>query len=284
MAVQQVIATPAKKLSPENLTYLCETVYRDSGIVLDDSKRYLIESRLSPIARTEGDGTIDSLCALLRASSGVHLRKKVIEAMTTNETLFFRDLNPFDALRSQVLPDLMDEKPPGQTIRVWCAACSSGQEPYSLAMLWEQLNRKAWNLEIIGTDLSEDILRRARDGRYAQAEVNRGLPAALLVKYFQRDGMHWTLKPEIRAMVQWKNFNLNDSMFGMGPFDIVFCRNVLIYFDLDTKKQILRNIRKTMRPGGLLILGASETTLGVDEAFERKVIGKAVMYRNPENY
>ncbi|MDA1312644.1 MAG: protein-glutamate O-methyltransferase CheR [Acidobacteria bacterium] len=283
MPVQQKVETPDRKLSPENLSYLCKAVYEDSGIVLDDSKRYLVETRLISMARTEGDGTIDSLCALLRASGGVVLRKKIVEAMTTNETLFFRDLKPFEALRRHLLPELIEKKAPGDSIRVWCAACSSGQEPYSLAMLWDQLNQKNCNLSITGTDLSDDILQRAREGCYAQAEVNRGLPAPLLVKYFQREGMYWTIKPNIRGMVQWKKFNLKDSMFGMGPFDVVFCRNVLIYFDLETKQGILRNLRKTLRPGGLLILGASETTLGVDENFKRSIIGDAVMYRNPEN-
>jgi chemotaxis protein methyltransferase CheR len=269
-------------LSPENFAYLCKTIYEHSGIVLDESKTYLIESRLGPVARGEGVETLDSLCKLLRTVSTKSLRTKVVEAMTTNETLFFRDLRPFEALRDQILPELTASSPKG-TVRVWSAAASSGQEAYSLAMLWKELNVSGWDLKIVGTDISGEMLGRCRQGRYRQLEVNRGLPARYLVKYFDPVETDWVVKPELRRMIEWKQFNLLDDMSALGVFDIVFCRNVLIYFDQETKADILRRLRERLREGGYLFLGLSETTLNIDSAYERTTFGPAVVYRTPIN-
>lgn len=277
-------AAPVKRvsteISAENLDFLCKTVYENSGIVLDESKTYLIESRLAPVARDEGLDTLDSLCKLLRAVSAKALRTKVVEAMTTNETFFFRDLRPFEALRDHILPQLTASSSRG-TLRIWSAASSSGQEAYSLAMLWSELNIPGWELKIIGTDISDEMLNRCREGRYRQLEVNRGLPARYLVKYFDPVETDWVIKPELRRMTEFRQFNLMDDMSSLGVFDIVLCRNVLIYFDHESKASILRRIRARLRAGGYLFLGLSETTLNLDPVYERTSLGSAIAYRNP---
>ena len=267
------------EISPENFKYLCDTVYNESGIVLDESKRYLLEARLSPIARSEGMTTIDSLCNLIRAAAGRPVRDKVVEAMTTNETLFFRDVKPFDALKQVLFPEITSTNRPDRTVRLWCAASSSGQEPYSIAMLWKEMAIAGWKLDILATDLSDKMLERGRSGRYLQLEVNRGLPAVYLVKYFDREESEWIVKPEVRSMIRWRKFNLKHPMIGFGPFDLVFCRNVLIYFDQDTKQRILNNFQTTLTDGGHLFLGASESTIGLDDTYERRQVGPAVAYR-----
>ncbi len=270
-----------KNLTQENFRFLCQTVYQESGIVLDDSKGYLIEARLVPVAKDEGAASLDGLCNLIRSMGGSRVRDKVVEAMTTNETLFFRDLAPFEALRTVVIPELLQERRENRLLRFWSAACSSGQEPYSLAMMWLDMGKLAKEIEILGTDLSEEILDKARGGKYIQLEVNRGLPAKYLVKHFQRQNMEWEISSSIRAMVRWKKFNLKDNPILLGTFDVVLCRNVLIYFDVETKRRILHNIRKTLAPGGYLILGASETTLNIDETFGRRQVGRAILYQTP---
>jgi len=270
-----------KNLTQENFRFLCQTVYQESGIVLDDSKGYLIEARLVPVAKDEGAASLDGLCNLIRSMGGSRVRDKVVEAMTTNETLFFRDLAPFEALRTVVIPELLQERRENRLLRFWSAACSSGQEPYSLAMMWLDMGKLAKEIEILGTDLSEEILDKARGGKYIQLEVNRGLPAKYLVKHFQRQNMEWEISSSIRAMVRWKKFNLKDNPILLGTFDVVLCRNVLIYFDVETKRRILRNIRKTLVPGGYLILGSSETTLNIDETFGRRQVGRAILYQTP---
>jgi chemotaxis protein methyltransferase CheR len=269
------------KLTADNLRFLCRAIYDDSGIVLDESKAYLLEARLLPVAREEGENTLDGLCNLVRAVGGRRVRGKVVEALTTNETLFFRDIKPFQALEKVLIPELVAERGAARQLRVWCAACSTGQEPYSLAMLWQEMNIPGWQLDILATDLSDAVLERARSGRFQQLEVNRGLPAKYLVKYFRRDGMTWEIKPEISKMIRWQKFNLKDSLARMTQYDLIFCRNVLIYFDLATKRGILAKIRKVLRPEGYLILGASETTLNIDDAFIRKQVGPAIFYQNP---
>lgn len=277
--------TPVRKVSKvisvDNFQFLCAAVYEESGIVLDESKRYLLEARLSPVARDEGLDTIDSLCNLMRAVGGKQVRDRVVEAMTTNETLFFRDVKPFDALKQVLFPEITAQSRADQTVRIWCAASSSGQEPYSIAMLWNEMKIPGWDLKIQATDLSDQMLERGRAGRYLQLEVNRGLPAMYLVSYFEREEAEWVIKPEIKKMIRWDKFNLKQSMTRFGPFDLVFCRNVLIYFDQQTKSTILQGLRNRLRPGGYLFLGASESTLGLDDKFERHVVGPAIAYRNP---
>ena len=272
--------SPAKALSQLNFQFLCDTVYRDSGIVLDESKGYLLEARLLPIVRAEEANTLDGLCNLIRATGGRRVRDMVVEAMTTNETLFFRDARPFEGLEKAVIPELTGKAPAGR-LRVWCAACSSGQEPYSLAMLWKEMAIAGWDLDLLATDLSDRMIEKAASGHFSQLEVNRGLPAKYLVKYFTRQGTDWQIKPELQHMVNWRKLNLKDRFTGLGPFDIVLCRNVLIYFDTKTKKQILAGIRALLVSGGYLALGASETTLNIDDNYLRKPVGPAVMYQKP---
>ncbi len=270
-----------KNLTAENFRFLCQTVYQESGIVLDDSKGYLLEARLVPVAKDEGAASLDGLCNLIRSMGGRRVRDKVVEAMTTNETLFFRDLAPFQTLETVVIPELLERQKGSRALRFWSAACSSGQEPYSLAMMWLDMGNLAQEIEILGTDISGEILDKARDGKYMQLEVNRGLPAKYLIKHFMRHNMEWEISSSIRDMVEWKKFNLKDNPVLLGTFDVVLCRNVLIYFDIETKRQILRNIRKTLAPGGYLILGSSETTLNIDETFSRRQVGRAILYQKP---
>lgn len=285
MSITSVSTRPAAagaSISPENYKFLCDVIYRDSGIVLDESKLYLIEARLTPLVRQEGLDGLDSLCNSVRAVSGRRLRERVVEAMTTNETLFFRDVKPFDALRDVVFPELFERRRAEWKVRIWCAACSSGQEPYSIGMLWRELAPPGWSVEITATDISGEILDKARSGRYLQLEVNRGLPAKYLVKYFRREDADWVVVPQVRELIRWEKFNLLDPMTSLGPFDLVFCRNVLIYFDQQTKSKILSGIRGRMNRGAYLFLGASETTLNLDETLARKQVGPAVAYQNPE--
>ena len=270
-----------KSLKPENFDFLCRTVYQDSGIVLDESKGYLLESRLIPVVKSEGATSLDDLCRLIRATGGERLRHKVVEAMTTNETLFFRDVTPFETLEKELIPKLVERTAGRRPVRFWSAACSSGQEAYSLAMMWLEMGLAPSRIELLGTDLSDEILEKARQGRFMQLEVNRGLPAKYLVKYFTRHNMEWEISPEVRQMVRWSKLNLMASWPALGQFDIVLCRNVLIYFDIETKRDILSRIRQHIRPEGYLILGSSETTLNIDEEFIRRQVGRGIMYENP---
>ena len=266
------------QISPGNYAYLQERIYTDSGIVLDETKHYLIEARLLPIVKKEKLGTLDDLCARLRASGNAPLRQQVVQAMTTNETLFFRDVPVFDILRDKVLPGLVENRRSSRTLHIWSAAASSGQEAYSLAILLLEMGLVGWNIRIFGTDLNAQILEHARAGRYIQIEVNRGLPAKYLVKYFERTGLDWQVKDDVRRMVEFRTFDLRQSMRGFGPFDLVLCRNVLIYFDVKTKKQILGQIRGVLNTQGLLLLGSAETTLNLDDRFARRVFGQSVFY------
>jgi chemotaxis protein methyltransferase CheR len=272
---------PEPLITAENYAFLQDQIYKGSGIVLDESKLYLIESRLSPILRRERLGTLNDLCALIRAVEGGAVKKQVVEAMTTNETLFFRDASAFEALQKTVLPGLVEQRKSVSKLSLWSAAASSGQEAYSLAMMLLNLGLAGWQIRILATDLNDQILARARAGRYLQIEVNRGLPAKYLVKYFQRSGLDWQIKDEVRKMVEFAPLDLRQSLRTMGPFDLVLCRNVLIYFDIETKKKILGEIRQTLFGKGLLLLGSAETTLNLDDAFTRKVIDQATFYEAP---
>ena len=280
------LTTPAEselqQITAENFRFLCQTVYQDSGIVLDDSKGYLVEARLLPIVKSEGATSLDALCNLIRATSGSRVRSKVVEAMTTNETLFFRDVSPFDALRTTLIPEMREALGARRPLRFWSAACSSGQEAYSIAMLWLEMGFRPSEIEILGTDLSEEMLAKAEEGRFLQLEVNRGLPARYLLKYFARHNLEWQITPELRSMVKWRKFNLKEHALSLGTFDIIFCRNVLIYFDIETKRKILNQVKQTLQPGGYLVLGSSETTLNVDDTFVRRKVGRATSYRKPE--
>ena len=266
-------------LAASDFAFVAALVRTESAIVLDKGKEYLVESRLLPLARECGTDSIAGLVMALRTGNP-SLKKRVVEALTTNETSFFRDGSPFDALRQQILPQLIERRRDVRTIRIWSAASSTGQEPYSIAMTMRESipDLERWNVSIFATDIAADILARARMGVYSQLEVNRGLPAPLLVKYFQKRGADWCIKPEIMKMVKFEEFNLIRPWPPMQPFDIIFIRNVLIYFDLDIKRQILANMRKMLRPDGYLFLGGAETTLNVVDNFERVLFGRATAY------
>jgi len=270
--------TSVADLHAENYRFLQEHVYSQSGIVIEEDKHYLLDNRLTPIVRQLGLGSINDLCALLRATGGKDLGRQVVEAMTTNETYFFRDPAHYDAIRTVLLPRLKEERRDTKKLRFWSAAASTGQEAYSLAMLLLADGWSDWNIQILGTDFSSQVLERARSGKYQQIEVNRGLPAALLVKHFRRSGVDWQLSDPVRGMARFETIDLRSSMRALGPFDLVFCRNVMIYFDAATRQQILRELHGTLFRGGWLLLGGAETAFGLEELFERQTIGSATVY------
>tara|TARA_R110000787_G_scaffold63679_3_gene143390 strand:- start:131418 stop:132230 length:813 start_codon:yes stop_codon:yes gene_type:complete len=257
-------------MTPDRFTYISELLRERSGLVLTPEKSYLLESRLTPLARRAEVADIDALIDLMKTKRDVSLIEEVVDAMTTNESFFFRDIKPFDLFRDHVLPPLLEARADKKSFRIWCAAASSGQEPYSIAMtLLEQKTKLAgWNYEIVGTDISRSILDKAEKGVYSQFEVQRGMPITLLVKYFDQQGETWRIKPEVREKIKYKFFNLLENPAALGKFDVVFCRNVLIYFDQKTKGEVLARIASLMPVDGLLFLGGAETVLGVSNAFK----------------
>lgn len=260
--------------------YVRKLVHEHSAIALEASKDYLVESRLVPLARQKGLNSIAELVALLRHQPFGELHTEVVEAMTTNETSFFRDIHPFEALRTAILPPLIAARAHVRILNIWSAAASTGQEAYSIAMLlaesFPQLND--WKVQIIGTDLSQQVLAKAEKGEYSQLEVNRGLPAALLVKYFDKVGLHWKVKPAIKRRVRFCQANLVGRWPTLPSFDVIFLRNVLIYFTPDTKRQILAKMRNQLQADGSLFLGGAESTLGIDDAWRRVSHGKTSSY------
>lgn len=270
--------TSITEIHADNYRFLQAQVYSQTGIVLDADKHYLFESRLTPIVKQLGLGSINDLCSLISATRETQVARQVVEAMTTNETYFFRDPAHYDAIRTALLPRLKEERRDTKKLRFWSAAASTGQEAYSLAMLLLESGLSDWNLQILGTDYSSQVLERARSGKYQQIEVNRGLPAALLVKHFRRNGVEWQLSDPVRRMASFETIDLRGSMRALGPFDLVFCRNVMIYFDAETKKNILRELHGTLFRGGWLLLGGAETAFGVEEWFERTTVGNAIVY------
>lgn len=268
-------------LTSDAIAYVCATVRERSAIELDDSKTYLIEARLSPVARAHGFASITDLIQVVRSKRRPELESRLVECMTTNETSFFRDLHPFEALRTTLLPELRVRNAGRRSLNIWSAACSTGQELYSVAMhIREHFPDLAtWNIDLLGTDLSDDVLARARAGRFTQMEVNRGLPATLLVKYFERDGMHWQIRPELKKQTAFAKLNLIERWPPLPAMDVVFLRNVLIYFSPETKRAILEKVRKVMAPRAILFLGAAETTMGLDASFERVQVANSVFYR-----
>lgn len=240
-----------------------------SGLVLTIEKVYLLESRLLPVARKHGHENLEALIAALRRAPKGPLFTDALEAMTTNESFFFRDGKPFETFRKTFLPEIIKRRAATRTLRIWCAAASTGQEPYSLAMLLqEEANQLAgWNCQILGTDISQEVLDRAKSGIYTHFEVQRGLGIQQLMKFFEKQGELWQIKPDIRKIVQYRQFNLLDDPRPLGQFDVVFCRNVLIYFDTPTKTRVLGGISKVMDKDGILLLGAAETVLGISDAF-----------------
>ena len=270
--------TSITEIHAENYRFLQAQVYSQTGIVLDADKHYLFESRLTPIVRQLGLGSINDLCTLINATRETQVARQVVEAMTTNETYFFRDPAHYDAIRTVLLPRLKEERRDTKKLRFWSAAASTGQEAYSLAMLLLENGLSDWNVQILGTDFSSQVLDRARSGKYQQIEVNRGLPAALLVKHFRRAGVDWQLSDPVRKLATFETIDLRKSMRALGPFDLVFCRNVMIYFDAETKRNILKELHGTLFRGGWLLLGGAETAFGVEQWFERQTVGNAIVY------
>ena len=268
-------------IQPDNYRFLQQFVYNGSGIVLEEDKHYLLEARLTSLARNRGLGSINDLCALIRATNGSDdqgVKQAVVEAMTTNETYFFREPAQYDAVKTVLLRDLKEQRSGTRKLSFWSAASSTGQEAYTLAMMLSEFGLTDWNLQISGTDLNQQMVDRARAGKYLQIEVNRGLPSPYLVKYFRRQGVDWQLNDAIRKMVRFEQFDLRHKMKAFGPFDLVFIRNVLVYFDAPTRRQILREIHGTLFRGGWLLLGSAEVPSGLDDIFERLPIGNCTVY------
>lgn len=270
-------------MKPADFDYVRNYVRSQAAIVIEPGKEYLVESRLATLARKEKIASIDLLVEQLRARPGSELHRRVVDAMTTNETSFFRDINPFEALKKHILPELIEKRRTERQLNFWCGAASTGQECYSVLMTLAENFPEVlqWNFNFVATDLSLEVLAQAQSGLYSQLEVNRGLPATLLVKYFKRNGSSWEFDPVLRKKVVFKELNLTHTWPFMPAMDVVFLRNVLIYFDVETKKTILAKVRRLLRPGGYLFLGGAETTLNLDDAFERVVFDKATCYRSP---
>ena len=267
-------------LSPTAFDWVRGLVRRESAIVLGPGKEYLVEARLTPVARRLGLPGVAELVDSVRSSPDVERTRRIVEALTTNETSWFRDVEPFAALTKDVLPALLAARPPGERLRIWSAACSTGQEPYTVAMLLQDaLADAAERVSITATDISEEMVERTRAGRFTQLEINRGLPAAMLVRHFAQVDREWEISPGLRRMVSARQCNLAAQLPHLGLFDVVYLRNVLIYFDLPTKREILARVRQVMRPDGWLFLGAAETTLGVDDSWGRTPVGRGTAYR-----
>jgi chemotaxis protein methyltransferase CheR len=266
-------------LSAQEFAFVRDLVRRESAIVLGPGKEYLVETRLLPLARRSGAATVSEFVTRAQQRPDAGLNRGIVEALTTNETSWFRDQEPFAVLRDTVLPELRASRSGTQPLRVWSAACSSGQETYSLALTMQETLPAGCGYEILGTDISTEMLARAEAGRFSQLEMNRGLPAAMLVKYFEREGAHWQVSPALRRGISFRMVNLAGPLPSLAPFDVIFLRNVLIYFDVETKREVLRKVRGLLRPDGWLFLGSAETTIGIDGDFERVVARRTSVYR-----
>lgn len=265
-------------MNSRDFEFLAELLKEKSGLMLTPEKVYLLESRLTPLSRKRGMESLDALIQKLRSGQDSGLVKDVTEAMTTNESFFFRDNTPFDTFKNHVLPAIKKARP-NKRLRIWCAAASTGQEPYSLAILLKDdwAKWKDWNIEIVGTDICTQVLEKAKAGTYSQFEVQRGLPIQTLIKHFKQEGDVWQLNEDVRQMVTYRPFNLLGSFAALGSFDIIYCRNVLIYFDQPTKKEVLDRMQVTLAKDGALFLGAAETVLGITDKL-RPVRGYRGMY------
>ena len=275
------------KITPDEVKVIANYVASVSGIVLDQSKAYLIENRLGKLAGELGCSTYSELYYKVKSDKGKALEKKVVNAITTNETLFFRDNSPFELLQHKILPDLIDKRSPGGSsplpvkIRIWSAACSTGQEVYSIAITLKELlnDLKKYNIKLFGTDISDEAVAQASYGKYNKFEIERGLSKAKLQKYFMPAGDAWRIKDEIRAMAGFKKHNLMEPFHSLGKWDIVLCRNVAIYFSLEERKKLFSKIATILEPDGYLIIGASEYLTGVCPTFEPKRYLKSVFYQ-----
>lgn len=266
-------------MGPDQFEYISMLLRDRSGLVVTRDKMYLLETRLMPIARTHHCRNLDELVALCQDGA---LRDAIVldicEAMNTHESLFFRDVKPFELFCERIVPELLKRRAAKKSIRIWCAACSTGQEPYSLAMALDGMAQQlqGWRVDIIATDISHSVLKRAKAGAFSQFEVQRGLPVQMLVKHFTQDGEVWRLSEAIRKMVTFQHFNLLDDPRGLGKFDVVFCRNVLIYFDVPTKGKVMDAIAGVLAEDGVMFLGSSESTMGITEKLWPVQAGRGV--------
>jgi chemotaxis protein methyltransferase CheR len=274
------IASPT--LNNQTFDFICDFVRDKSAIVVEPTKSYLVESRLNPVARDNGMASLDELVDALKRPGNRELARQVIDAMTTNESSFFRDLQPFEALKSEIIPGLLEKRAKERTLNIWSNACSSGQEIYSIAMLLRESfpALASWKVRLIASDLSTAILKKAQAGVFSQTEVNRGLPMPMLLKYFTKQGLQWQIREDLRNAIEFREMNLIEAWpTNLPVMDIVFLRNVLIYFSTDTKTEILRKVQRILRPDGCLFLGGAETTMNLDTKFVRVSIGKTAYYR-----
>jgi len=266
-------------LSQTEFAFVSTLVRKEASIVLAPGKEYLVEARLIPVARAVGATNVNEFLAELQRRPNPAHQRKIIDALTTNETSWFRDREPFAALTDVILPELIKSRAATRKVRFWSGASSSGQEAYSLAITLQDALPPGWSYEIVGTDISTEMVKRAEAAEYSQVEVNRGLPASQLVQYFERAGAHWRITSQLRKNVSFKLMNLTAPIPAMQPFDVIFMRNVLIYFDVATKRTVLQNVAKLLRPDGWLFLGAAETTIGIDDNYERVAAGRTSAYR-----
>lgn len=266
-------------IAAEDFDYLRKIVLQEAAIVLAAGKEYLAQSRLEPLARERGLPDVGALVKAMRTDATGRIKAEIVDAMTTNETLFFRDVHPFETLRSTIIPDLIEKRRSQRSLDIWCAAASTGQEPYSILMVLKEFPELAtWRIRLLGTDISESAIARAKDGKYSQMEVNRGLPMKQLITNFTRVGTEWQINQEFRAAAQYKLFNLASNWPTIGPFDLVFMRNVLIYFSAETKQQIIDKVARVVRPDGYFMLGSTESLMNIKTNFQRVQHGKSTCY------
>lgn len=273
-------------MNEQDYKFFEELLKRESGLIITPEKTYLLESRLLPLAEKFGAVSLEGLAKKMRDTKDPAIQRAVVEAMTTNETSFFRDNTPFQRMKEDILPYFIKARAAQKSLRIWSAACSSGQEPYSTAMLLKEFGPQlqGWKFEIVATDLSHDILAQAKAGIYSQFEVQRGLPIQMLVKYFTQQGDRWHVKQELKDMITFKPANLLSDFSALGQFDIVFCRNVLIYFDVPTKAKVLQGIRGVTKQDGVLFLGGAETVIGISDAFKSLADARGVYIRQDSTF
>ena len=273
--------TLSRALNPESERFFRAFIQRESGIQLGEDKQYLIYSRIAPVLSKWRIASLDELCLRLQGNCDNALRREIVESLTTHETLFFRDVAVYEVLRTTILPAIASRRLSSSTIRIWSAACSSGQEPYSLAMLLVEMGLSGWNIQITATDLSNSILERARSGVYLSIEVARGLSEERLSRHFDVDGQEFRIKDELRRFIRFQQADLRQAVFSLEPFDLILCRNVLIYFDGIDRTRVLENLSRSLAPGGVLLLGSSETTFSFGTGFVRRAAANAVYYEKP---
>lgn len=268
-------------IAPGDFKYVCQLLQDEAAIVLEEGKEYLVETRLASVAKSSGFASLAELVSELRFHAPPQLVKRVVNAMTTNETSFFRDTHPFKALQTQIIPELITSRASTRSLNIWSAACSTGQEPYSIVMMlkdhFPQL--AGWSQYLLATDLCSDVLEKAKSGLFRQIEVNRGLPAPLLMKHFSKVAGEWYIKEELRKLIDFREMNLATPWPPIPQMDLILLRNVMIYFNNETKRSILQRAAHLLRPDGYLMLGASETTWGVEDSFERVVVGTTTLFK-----